>query len=307
MRYGDEKNLSFLLPKSSNYIGHPEHFSKSLIPEKRRAFSHFNILCHHLRFDADAVREVMPQSTIFISILRDPVSLFRSMYDYYNMSDKLGKSLEDFFQDPKSMERLNSKRIYDRLGRNQMFFDFGYDNSIWDNETLIQDAIEEIDRTFHFIMIQEFFDESLILLKHKLCWSMSDIIYLKHNMRSQNSSTQDNDSLAKKIENYNLADKMLYSYFLNKLNDIIDSFGRDRMEKELNDFRIWNRVWFNHCVKQMANSNANISADSKPYNNKVYSFILNDEPIAEICKRLAMEELQYTQKLRTKQKLLYKI
>lgn len=307
MRYGDERNLSFLLPKDRNYIGHPEHFSRWLIPEKRKAFSHFNILCHHLRFNADAVREVMPQSTIFISILRNPVSLFRSMYDYYNMTDTFHKTLDDFLRDEILIEKLSSIRVYNRLGRNQMLFDFGYDSTIWDNETLILNAIEEIDENFHFIMIQELFDESLILLKHKLCWSMSDIVYLKHNMRTQNAVPQKDDSLTKKIENLNTADKMLYTYFLKKINNIIDSFGRERMAKEVNDLRLWNNVWFNHCVKQMTQMNKNASSDTKPFNSKVYSFILNDEPIADICKRLAMEELQYTEKLRTKQKLLYKI
>ncbi|XP_054721623.1 galactose-3-O-sulfotransferase 4-like isoform X2 [Uloborus diversus] len=185
MRYGDEKNLTFVLPEESNYIGHPKKFSRSLLTEQVKMYSNFNLLCHHLRFDAHEIESVMSPKTFYVSILRDPGALFRSMYDYYNMQHFFNRTLKSFLQDEGSMKTLNSQRIYDKLGRNQMFFDFGYDKDIWDNVSLIRSAIEEIDEKFDFIMISELFDESLILLKHMLCWTTADIVYLKHNMRKK--------------------------------------------------------------------------------------------------------------------------
>ena len=57
------------------------------------------------------------------------------------------------------------------------------------------------------------FDESLILMKHLLCWDWDDIVYIKFKMRTEEAKAEMNPDLAKKILDWNQADHQLYDYF----------------------------------------------------------------------------------------------
>ena len=45
-----------------------------------------------------------------------------------------------------------------------MMYDFGFDNSEED-ETVIQGWIDYLDRTFDLVLITDYFDESMVLMK----------------------------------------------------------------------------------------------------------------------------------------------
>lgn len=306
MRFGDKRNLTFVLPTDTNYIGHPEKFSRSMISSQRKPINGFNILCHHLRLNTKEVRSVLRPSAVFLTVLREPVNLFRSMYDYYEISNYTGQTLDEFMRNESSMADLAADRFRGRIGNNQMMFDLGYDSKDLYNETKINEAIGEVDDTFDLVMIAELFDESLILLKHMLCWSMEDILYLVHNRRMMDAEkTPYYNETSEKIREYNQADQMLYDYFLRKLNDAIDKFGRERMAQEVEELKTWNKVWYDHCVGKISESNKNVPTDNRAYSSKVYSFVLKDKPVARICTNLAMVEIPYTHKLIEKQKQMF--
>ena len=52
------------------------------------------------------------------------------------------------------------------------------------NETEVNAAIDEIMKQFDFIMISDYMEESLILLKEELCLQISDIVFFSINKRS---------------------------------------------------------------------------------------------------------------------------
>ncbi|KAB7494421.1 Galactosylceramide sulfotransferase [Armadillidium nasatum] len=91
-----------------------------------------------------------------------------------------GAKLEDFSQFP--LEVLaRVKRKGSRFGKNQMLFDFGLDENISISD--LREKIEEIDRIFDLIIIAERMEESLVLLRHKLCWSLEDVVVFTKNAR----------------------------------------------------------------------------------------------------------------------------
>lgn len=53
---------------------------------------------------------------------------------------------------------------YERFARNAMMYDFGFDNSEED-ESVIQGWIDYLDRTFDLVLITDYFDESMVLMK----------------------------------------------------------------------------------------------------------------------------------------------
>ena len=69
------------------------------------------------------------------------------------------------------------------LGPNQILADF----NVFDiyNEEEVTAKIQEVDATFHLVMILERFQESLILMRNILGWSFDDIKNLKLNARKE--------------------------------------------------------------------------------------------------------------------------
>ena len=94
-----------------------------------------------------------------------------------------------------------------------------------DNESaILEKKNQQLDSEFDLVMIQEYFDESLLLLRKMFCWEMDDIVYLAKAVRSQNLLIKLTDDLRKKISSWNHADVLLYKHFnalflLRKLED----------------------------------------------------------------------------------------
>ena len=67
-----------------------------------------NILTLHTRWNQKSVAKLFSQKKPFyFSILRDPVSLFISFWDYYGVSKQLkGQKLQDFAMDQNKPEKL---------------------------------------------------------------------------------------------------------------------------------------------------------------------------------------------------------
>ena len=69
-----------------------------------------------------------------------------------------------------------------QLGHNSNFWDLGYPNEMT-NETKIKSTVAEIIRKFDLIMISDYMDQSLILLKNELGWNIEDVLYFTINKR----------------------------------------------------------------------------------------------------------------------------
>merc|ERR1711879_79837 len=138
-----------------------------------RPSSDYNIICHHMRFTDRIFQHLYRTSSAKrnlkkITILRSPESLFYSSFNYFKQEYK-------GFREAQTPERFLAypERFYNRsdfvsqFGHNHLFFDFGYDADIKDPK-LIRHGINHMDKVFDLVMIQDYFDESLILLKELL-------------------------------------------------------------------------------------------------------------------------------------------
>ena len=65
-----------------------------------------------------------------------------------------------------------------------MAFDLGLEQENFSNEEEITELIENISKRFDLVLIAEYFDESLVLMKRMLCWDFEDIVYVKHKVRN---------------------------------------------------------------------------------------------------------------------------
>ena len=126
---------------------------------------------------------------IYIAIVREPLDQFISAAYYYKYAypikylKKLNETtfIQDQMNDPEKFEDLEKTQTF-----NHMASDFGFViDSIGEVLKLIDDAItffiSRLKNTFDLVMVVEYFDESLVMMKRLLNWSLNDILYVKLN------------------------------------------------------------------------------------------------------------------------------
>ena len=93
---------------------------------------------------------------------------------------------------------------YERLARNPMTYDFGFDNGE-SEELIILGWLNYLEHSFDLVMIMEHFDESLILLK------VSNISDLKYSgLLKIRTFMFSSKGLVLKIRTYDLADMKIF-------------------------------------------------------------------------------------------------
>nr|XP_037278257.1 galactosylceramide sulfotransferase-like [Rhipicephalus microplus] len=309
MRFGDRRNLSFALPREGNYFGHPKPFSLSMIPADMIPPWGFNIFCHHVRFGSDDLRRLMPPDTVFITILRDPARLFESLYLYYHLENHTGVSLEAFLKSDTKQRWLDTHRYAARFGRNQMLFDLGMDTSGHTNDSEVDAFIQHIEDSFRLVLIAELFDESLILLRDLLCWDTQPgivrSIFLFTSPRTLctssttnackrrlagsggiNDADKGNSALRHQMERYNMGDGRLYRHFRQKMERLIDEYGRKRMRQEVDGLKLWKSLLYEHCVEKL-DSGRTVAYETREYSDDVYSIVLRSGVNNRLCLDMA--------------------
>lgn len=270
-----------------------------------------NILSNHARFNSAPLRELMPKGTQYVTILRNPLTQFSSLFKFMDLGRILNfKSrreqvsmkyfLNNAYEILKSLHQYNPQALIDNpslyLLRNPQLFDLGFEPSFSEDKNRINKEIAAIDNHFNLILIMEYFDESLVLLKRRMCWDLDDVVYFKHNVQVEGKNDE-LPSVKEKILRWAGADVNLYNYFNKSL--------WDRIKKEESNF--WEEVallrWKNKkltesCLKK------GIFFD-RPYagsNSLIYGHSLKtDIPpnLKQICERMTRSEIQYIEYFQT--------
>jgi len=161
-----------------------------------------DILCLHGRYAKEPMESMVGKQGTFLSILRDPVEQFISMWTYFHQNKRMNQTLEEF--------ALLSNRY--------------------------QSAFSVID-------------ESIILMKEKLCWSFDDIAYKVAKLRRSKKayiSPKGKENLKMFLSN----EYELYNFFLQKLQWKVKSFGWTKMQASLIQLHKARANLFDQCFTQ---------------------------------------------------------
>ena len=236
----------------------------------------YNILAHHSRFNYSEMKSLMPRDAVFVTILRDPVRQFESLYGYYDLKSYYGVGINDMVDIPPKVRNVEpSKRAHGKFGFNQMLFDLGFDatNKHVDE---VDEYIHQLDKQFDLVMIADFMTESLVFLKSLLSWDYDDLAVFKVNARKKTHElTQEAGEV---IRSLNWADMRLYQFFLDKFEQQVRDFGIGKMNREKDHLLKVLQDWEDRC--------------------------LNEEPQEEdkeTCKLMTEKELVFTDMLRQRQ------
>ncbi|KAE8295692.1 Galactose-3-O-sulfotransferase 2 [Larimichthys crocea] len=315
-RYGESRNLTFALPLNKHsQLFYPFFFASHFVEGvSSRSVREFHIMCNHMRFRKSEVAKVMPENTFYFSILRHPVAMMESIFIYYKSIPAFHKthSLDNFLDT--SWRNYNSSVTNNHYAHNIMAFDFGFDNNVAadaeDLEERASMAIAAIERDFHLILISEYFDESMILLKHSLCWSFEDVVSFKLNSRSEQTRHTLLPDTAEKVKRWNALDWRIYLHFnttfWHKVNSLV---GQEQMKKEVSQLKELQTKLANTCLKDGGAVDPSQIKDVrlKPFQYGaavIQGYNLNthiDNQTKTKCQRLITPELQYTDRLYTLQ------
>ncbi|XP_069028852.1 galactosylceramide sulfotransferase [Embiotoca jacksoni] len=235
-RFGEKHKLRFAFPDGRNDFLYPSPFLCSQVKDYRPGDC-FNIICNHMRFDHREVAKLLPPDAAYITILRDPADLFESAFHYYHravpITWRIGgeNKLAEFLNDPQA---FYSPTAYNSFYlKNLLFFDFGFDNNLEADDPSVKTNIQNLSNRFHLVLIAEYFEESLILLKDLLCWTTEDILHFKLNARKRSSVSLLGPEMRAKALEWNGADWRLYQHFNATFWARVEAYGRDRMKQEV--------------------------------------------------------------------------
>ena len=266
-----------------------------------------HVLCNHARYSRPAMDVVMHSDTKYITILRDPVYQFESTFNYMELYRffrlaNYSNPMQSFLRNPRGYLRnltRTGKPFPESLHlvRNGMFFDLGLSPSVQDNESEIRNAMKKVENEFSLVLIMEYFDESLVLLKREFCWDLDDVIYIKQNQRKTTSNRQLSSRLKDMIRNWNQADVLLYEHFNKTFWEKIKQHG-EGFYKDLADLKRKNSEIYNDCV-----SPEEVTETAFRLTGQIRAFKLNERVSRYnryLCEKLLTNEIDYINYFRRK-------
>ncbi|XP_077163926.1 galactosylceramide sulfotransferase isoform X2 [Paroedura picta] len=308
-RFGEKHRLKFAFPKGRSDFYYPSYFDRSQVQDYHPGTC-FNIICNHMRFQYEELRKLLPADTIFVTVLRDPAYLFESSFHYFGriipFTWKLSgeDKLAEFLRDPKHYYDPNGFNAH--YLQNLLFFDLGYDNNMHPDNPLVDQYIRETDQRFHLVMLMEYFDESLVLLKDLLCWELEDMVYFKLNARKDSTISKLTDELYQKATAWNLIDAKLYQYFNATFWRKVEAYGRERMARDVAKLHEENERMKSICIDggHPVDANAIQESSMQPWQPLGEKSILGynlkkwiNKKHRKLCRKMLTPEIQYLSNL----------
>ena len=170
-----------------------------------KAHLSYDMFLVHTRWNHSRISQLLNDrgDVFYFSIVRDPVELFRSYWDFYNLTHFSNKTLETYARTTIYRDVTYKNKTRRTRGYNQMLLDFGLNfqevlnkSSIDKDEKgaieLVKNKVNEINNDFELVLLadDDYFNYSIILLKNALCWQYEDMVNLKLNSHSEKSIRQ---------------------------------------------------------------------------------------------------------------------
>ncbi|XP_071959906.1 galactosylceramide sulfotransferase-like [Antedon mediterranea] len=304
-RFGYIRNLLFAVSKRGHTISDSHLFNSNMIPSLSSLNSKglnissmgtgYHLLTNHVRYNRPELDAVIHDAK-YITIIREPVANFESAFGYFEMAKHLRLTshknpIETFMKTPKL---FLDKHFYQwKRAKNGQLFDLGLEHKTIDDYYTVKQKIQKLDSEFDLVLITEYFDESLILLKRLMCWSFEDILYVSNGIRSASHRYALNFELRAKIREWNSADVMLYTHFNETLWRKIKEY-EGNFDKDLAEFRLRQQQAMNKCI------------DDERLNKKdrrEVKYVLKPNMTKSIfCQNLLRDDVVYTKLIRNKMK-----
>jgi len=243
-------------PRSKSFYidgGNPNQSLSILKRDLAENHKHFDLIYGHI--DYNSVDFLNNQNLNYVTILRNPTERVISLYyhiinmpNHYLHKRLINEkvTLKQFIQGGFTTETDNGQvRILAGAGGYHKN-DFSKYNIPYGkvNESLLEEAINNINKSFVFVGVQEYFLESLILIKKYLNWKESLYVNKINTNKAKKNIDEVDQEMIELIRNYNSFDIKLYEYALNRFKrDVKKNFlfiNKEKAILRLKDYK--NRV-----------------------------------------------------------------
>ncbi|XP_062598634.1 galactose-3-O-sulfotransferase 3-like [Saccostrea cucullata] len=240
LRYGLKRNLTFVVANNKSTYPNVISIEESVIPgynivpppKGRR----YEILCFHVVYNRSAFEGIMPNDTKYIGIVREPFQQFKSIIRYFDYAkhNKYAQFLRQFLQNITLSKNKENHNPATTVLNNRMAFEFNFPLHLFDSFSLheVKQYLQKLDEEFDLVIINEYMEESVVLLRRMLNWDVQDVLFVNLNV-NQGSSDLNKVGLkeVRLYRKYAALDYELYNFFLKRLWKQINSYGHDILEE----------------------------------------------------------------------------
>ena len=205
----------------------------------------FDMHVSHGIFNKDTLDRVMQNDTIYVSTLRHPFQHLISRFFYHYREHGVSFLKAEFDKMLRTSVFLHQTNVsifrdtkYGYL-ENPMFKYYKINHTKAQlNNSYFMECIMKITSLFQ-VIITDKYDESLLLLRHKFCWDIKEILFISHKNASfsnKNKKPSDYGILYEKHQNISTLDYQLYSHFLEIHKQKVKAAGK-AFQEELLEYR----------------------------------------------------------------------
>lgn len=297
-RFGWERNLNFILPaRSPNLISQNESINVNNIIHDKDAT--FDLLCNHVIYNKEQFTKYLPKDTVFVGIVREPFDQFLSSVYYYKYRWSVPylsrlPSINPVKYLLESPNQYEPKRRHDSFTRNRMSVDFGLPEELFHtiDKQKILPHLRKLNSEFKLVLIKEYFDESIILLRRMLNWNLRDVLYVSKNSLKYVPKRNVRDRHLHKQHSF--LDYCLYNFFLRVFWRKVRQQGED-FHMEVAYFRQLRSAIEDYCNEVKRNPAL------KVFEAKANEFHPDIAINKDLCELMTLNEVEFTNKLKWRQ------
>ncbi|OWF50787.1 Galactose-3-O-sulfotransferase 3 [Mizuhopecten yessoensis] len=296
LRYGDETNLIFALPRG-RFGGGDKLTSQFFFPPPKNR--RYDISCAHVIYNRADFSRALPTDTKYIGIVREPFSHFRSMIRFVHPKSVLDMPGENPVLEYLSrFDKYRNKTSISDIFCNKMarYFGFTDDLILKMDQPQIRKYLLKLDEEMDIILLFEYLDESIVLMRRILNWDLRHVLYGKLRVNKvEDNRLKFGTDVEKLHKSYSQLDYQLYDFFAQKLKEKIKDQPPDFYD-ELAYFRKTRMKYDNFCLFSISNddNNASITFEGSAWNRP---FVITWEH----CKKLYIHCVTFLDMLIEKQ------
>lgn len=297
-RYGMNHKLTFAIDADRWYFNMSSPFNANMISNLPYAKLGYDIFTFHSVWNYAELTKVLP-SAVYVTLLRDPVDCYESNYVYMGLGNKGNAG----FWDINKFAEMEAKRNASRhpttwTGKNQQLWDLGVTAQQMEDGNIVKEKIGEFDKQFHFVLIAEHFEESLVLLAKILCWKLEDVKYLKLNARKASSKSNMTSETRDILRQWLWADYQLYDHFYKTFQDAVVRYGQVELQEDVAALRKINQKLMDDCIVEVAD-NSKLEGEFRMSQDMVLGYVVNSTK--GWCKPFARSETEFSKVIRNVQ------
>ncbi|XP_070567025.1 galactosylceramide sulfotransferase-like [Ptychodera flava] len=276
-RYGLKNGLIAAVEQRGSPVINFNFSSKSynIVSYNCKNFTGFDLIANQIIYRRAEMEKIVKDAK-YITILRSPYTRIRSNFFYSNKFEHLRNSPSDsnpFLAYLKSLEppdNTQQKCCESREGS-----DLSHRLGVCATKLELLNAnIRQLDRELDLVLLNEYYDESLILLKKIMCWEFEDIVYYPQNV-NKNRLPPITGKMKNIIDKIAIADMQLYNHFNKTFWEKVKNYDGD-FEADLAKYRNIKKRITEECENEPTSDYCNLFyMDATPMTKVVYDKQLN--------------------------------